>query len=420
MGEWFIVFEGLLSRKNGYTFLEDVSLEKLAEEFGTPLYVYSYRAIETQVDKVKETFGGLNFDIAYATKANYNVNILRILRELGCKIDVVSMGEIFLAEKAGFKPHEMVFNGNGKNTQELKWAVENDIFMINIDNLEEVELLQNVANKLGKKVKASLRLNPEVKADVHPHDATGSHQSKFGMSFDQAYDLLKNFKKYSNIDFVGVHTHIGSQIRDVEPYMKTFKKVGDFLKKTRDFFKPEFYNIGGGWGIKYSRSEEEFDRERFKEEVLPYLESFGLHLILELGRYLVAPSAVLLSRVLRVKERKGKIFVILDAGMNDLIRPALYSAYHEIIPLNDETEECTVDVVGPLCEDGDFLARDRKVRKVKTGDLVIVENVGAYGFSMSSNYNARLRAAEVLINGGDIRLIRKRETFEDLIKNQII
>jgi diaminopimelate decarboxylase len=414
------VFDGLIVRKDGRTFFENVILEDLAQRFGTPLYVYSNKVLETQINKAKEALGGLNFDIAYATKANYNVNILKVLKQNGCKIDVVSMGEIFLAQKAGFNPEEMVFNGNGKTPKELEWAIENNIFMLNIDNLEEVELVQKIASNLHKKVNASLRLNPEVEADVHPHDATGSHQSKFGMSFEQAYELLKNAKKYKNIDFIGIHTHIGSQILDFEPYLKTFKKVEDFLKDTREFFAPEFYNIGGGWGIKYRDSEREFDIEKFREKVLPYLKTFKLNIIVELGRYLVAPSAVLLSRVLRVKERKGKIFVVLDAGMNDLIRPALYSAYHEIIPLNDEVEKITVDVVGPLCEDGDFLARDRKIKKVKPGDLVVIGDVGAYGFSMSSNYNARLRAAEILVKNDEAKLIRRRETFEDLIKNQII
>lgn len=414
------MFDGLIVRKDGRTFFENVILEDLAQRFGTPLYVYSNKVLETQINKAKEALGGLNFDIAYATKANYNVNILKVLKQNGCKIDVVSMGEIFLAQKAGFNPEEMVFNGNGKTPKELEWAIENNIFMLNIDNLEEVELVQKIASNLHKKVNASLRLNPEVEADVHPHDATGSHQSKFGMSFEQAYELLKNAKKYKNIDFIGIHTHIGSQILDFEPYLKTFKKVEDFLKDTREFFAPEFYNIGGGWGIKYRDSEREFDIEKFREKVLPYLKTFKLNIIVELGRYLVAPSAVLLSRVLRVKERKGKIFVVLDAGMNDLIRPALYSAYHEIIPLNDEVEKITVDVVGPLCEDGDFLARDRKIKKVKPGDLVVIGDVGAYGFSMSSNYNARLRAAEILVKNDEAKLIRRRETFEDLIKNQII
>lgn len=414
------MFEGLILRKDGKTFFENAVLEDLAQRFGTPLYVYSNKVLETQISKAKEAFGGLNFDIAYATKANYNVNILRILKQNGCKIDVVSMGEIFLAQKAGFSPEEMVFNGNGKTQSELEWAIENNIFMLNIDNLEEVELVQKIASNLHKKVNASLRLNPEVEADVHPHDATGSHQSKFGMSFEQAYELLKNSKRYKNINFVGIHTHIGSQILDFEPYLKTFKKVESFLKNTREFFNPKFYNIGGGWGIKYTDSEKEFDVEEFREKVLPYLKTFNLNFIVELGRYLVAPSAVLLSRVLRVKERKGKIFVVLDAGMNDLIRPALYSAYHEIIPLNDEKEEIVADVVGPLCEDGDFLARNRKIRKVKPGDLVVIGDVGAYGFSMSSNYNARLRAAEVLVKNDEAKLIRRRETFEDLIKNQII
>lgn len=414
------MFDGLIVRKDGRTFFENVILEDLAQRFGTPLYVYSNKVLETQINKAKEALGGLNFDIAYATKANYNVNILKVLKQNGCKIDVVSMGEIFLAQKAGFNPEEMVFNGNGKTPKELEWAIENNIFMLNIDNLEEVELVQEIASNMHKKVNASLRLNPEVEADVHPHDATGSHQSKFGMSFEQAYELLKNAKKYKNIDFIGIHTHIGSQILDFEPYLKTFKKVEDFLKDTREFFAPEFYNIGGGWGIKYRDSEREFDIEKFREKVLPYLKTFKLNIIVELGRYLVAPSAVLLSRVLRVKERKGKIFVVLDAGMNDLIRPALYSAYHEIIPLNDEVEKITVDVVGPLCEDGDFLARDRKIKKVKPGDLVVIGDVGAYGFSMSSNYNARLRAAEILVKNDEAKLIRRRETFEDLIKNQII
>jgi len=414
------VFDGIIMKKDGENFFDGVSLEKLSQRFGTPLYVYSLSIIKKQINKIKETFTDLNFDIAFAMKANSNVNILKNLRNLGCKIDVVSMGEIFLSQKAGFNPKEMIFNGNGKTFQELEWAVKNDLFMINIDNYEEIEMIQEIAMKFGKRVAVSLRLNPEVEAEVHPHDATGSHQSKFGMSFEQAYHILRDSYKYPNIEFVGIHTHIGSQILNVEPYIKTFEKVNNFLEKSRDFFSPKFYNIGGGWGIKYSNSEKEFDRESFKRNVLPILKSMNLYLILELGRYIVAPSALLLSRVLRIKERKGKIFVVLDAGMNDLIRPSLYSAYHEILPLNDEKEEIVVNVVGPLCEDGDFFARDRKIRKVKTGDLVVIGDVGAYGFSMSSNYNARLRPAEVLVHNGEVKLIRKRELFEDLIRNQII
>lgn len=414
------MFDNIIVKRNGENLFDGVSLEKLSREFGTPLYIYSLSTIKRQIDKIKETFADMNFDIAFAMKANNNVNILRNLRELGCKIDVVSMGEIFLSQKAGFKPEEMIFNGNGKTFQELEWAVKNDIFMINVDNQEEIEMLQKTAERFGKKIPVSLRLNPEVETEVHPHDATGSNRSKFGMSFEQAEYLLRNSHKYLNIEFVGIHTHIGSQILNVDPYIKTFKKVNNFLERTRDFFLPKFYNIGGGWGIKYSSNDNEFDHKAFKKDVLPILKSMDLYIILELGRYIIAPSALLLSKVLRVKERKGKKFVVLDAGMNDLIRPSLYSAYHEILALNEEKEEFIADIVGPLCEDGDFFARSRKIRKVKTGDLVVIGDVGAYGFSMSSNYNARLRAAEVLVHNGETILIRKRETFDDLIRNQIM
>ena len=378
--------------------------EKIAEKFGTPTYVYFADTIRKKARKVLEVFENLEVLPTFAVKANGNPVLLRILRDAGYGMDVVTPGELIASELAGVSMNKIVWNGNGKTEEEMKFFLSKGVKMVNVDSFEEMEL--------WRKMKACdldffIRVNPDVDPKTHPHISTGLKKHKFGIPLNSLEDFLK---KFSDMNVVGLHVHIGSQITDVSPFVEALSKVVE----ASDKYGFKSINIGGGWGINYEGKE--LNLEEFKEKVIPLLK--GKKVIFEIGRYIIGPAGVLLLRVVRVK-KGNKNFIVTDGGMNTLIRPSLYSAYHNIKILGRNEDVKKFDVVGPLCESGDILGIDRYLPEPEEGDLLIVENAGAYGFSMSNNYNSTLKPAEVLVDGDRVYLIRKREGLDDLFRNVI-
>ena len=378
--------------------------EKIAEKFGTPTYVYFADVLKERAQKVLKIFESLETLPTFAVKANGNPVLLRILKNAGYGMDVVTPGELIASELAGVSMDKIVWNGNGKTEEEMKFFLSKGVKMVNVDSFEEMELWRKMKTH---DLDFFIRVNPDVDPKTHPHISTGLKKHKFGIPLNSLEDFLK---KFPDMNVVGLHVHIGSQITDVSPFVEALSKVVE----TSDKYGFKVINIGGGWGINYEGKE--LNLEEFKEKVIPLLK--GKKVIFEIGRYIIGPAGVLLLRVVRVK-KGNKNFIVTDGGMNTLIRPSLYSAYHNIKILSRNEDVKKFDVVGPLCESGDILGIDRYLPEPKEGDLLIVENAGAYGFSMSNNYNSTLKPAEVLVDGDRVYLIRKREGLDDLFRNVI-
>ncbi len=408
-------FNPYLSYKEGTLYIEGVSVGELAERFGTPLYVYSASYIRDRVRAYYEAFPGSL--VCYAVKANFNPEIIRVAGEEGAGADIVSGGELLFALKGGIPPEKVVYAGVGKTEEEIELALERGILMFNVESEEELYILDTVASKLKKKARISIRVNPDVDPKTHPYIATGLKKSKFGVDIEKARELFRRAKDLKNIELVGLHCHIGSQILEVSPYSEAVKKLAELWRDLlREGFELRYMDVGGGLGIKYRPEDKEPTPKDLAKAVKPHLEGLELTLILEPGRSVVGNAGILVTRVLFVKEKERKRFIIVDAGMNDLIRPSIYDAYHHIVPVEDKGEGYTIaDVVGPICETGDFLAKDRRLKEVRRGDLLAVLSAGAYGFSMSSHYNGRPRPAEVLVEGDSYRVIRRRETYEYIL-----
>jgi diaminopimelate decarboxylase len=404
---------------------DSVDLTSLAEAQGTPLYVYSAVQIRHRFSLFQEAFAGRPFTICYAVKANSALGILRVLAQLGAGFDIVSGGELERvrhADKVALK--RVVFSGVGKQVWEIDAALKAGILLFNVESEDELALLAARAETLAVRARFALRVNPDVFADTHPYISTGLREHKFGIDIGLARAIYRKALRSKWLDAAGVSVHIGSQIRAVEPFAAALARVaaliGDLRKDGHDI---RYVDAGGGLGIDYTDSPAEptFDPARKVKDYAAALgkvsASLDAHLLLEPGRFLVAQAGALLTRVLFVKRNGAKTFVITDAGMNDLIRPSLYQAHHEILPVAQprNSGKSTVDIVGPVCESGDFFARDRVMPKVKPGDLVVLLDAGAYGMALSSNYNTRTRPAEVLVDGAEAKLIRRRETLKDLL-----
>ncbi len=404
---------------------EKVSLSQLAKKFGTPLYVYSGTQILDRFRLFGQAFSGIPHTICYSVKANSNLSILRLLARFGSGFDVVSGGELERVLRVDKKAAaRVVFSGVGKSAAEMDLALKTGILIFNIESESELDLLAERASKLRKRARIALRVNPDVFAETHPYISTGLREHKFGVDINLAAGLYRSASKYKYLDPAGVSVHIGSQITSVDPFRDTMIRVVKLVKDLcLDGISIRYIDAGGGLGISYLR-DSDFDPTDRVTHYATALRSalgelgFDLHLLLEPGRFIIGNAGVLLARVLYTKQNGAKIFVIVDAAMNDLIRPTLYSAHHEILPVRKPAnhEKYKVDVVGPVCESGDFFARDRELPEVKQGDLVAIMDTGAYGMSLSSNYNTRPRPAEVLVQGSKAIEIRKREKFEDLIK----
>ncbi len=404
-----------LEEKNGELYLEGISLKKLAQEFGTPLYVYSASYIRDRIKGYQKAFPGAL--VCYAVKANFNPHIISVAAQEGAGADIVSGGELVAALKGGIEPSKIVYAGVGKTVPELEMAVDKEILMFNVESREELFVLNDIAGRLGKKARIAIRVNPDVDPKTHPYIATGMKKSKFGVDFETAREEFKIAKDLPNLEVVGLHCHIGSQILDVSPYKEAVEKVvGLYKDLLKEGYEIKYLDIGGGLGIKYKPEDKEPTPKDLARAVGPFLEDTEAQVILEPGRSIVGNAGVLLTQVQFVKDKGIKHFLIVDAGMNDLIRPSIYDAYHHIVPVERKTDEYIIsDVVGPICETGDFLARDRRIEKLQRGDYLAVLSAGAYGFSMASHYNVRPKPAEVLVEKGSYRLIRERESYEDII-----
>ena len=399
---------------------DGVSLEAAAAAHGTPLYVYSRGVIEAAYSAYARAFAAVPHRICYAVKANGSGAILRLMAGLGAGADIVSGGELLAALRAGFAPERIVFAGVGKSDAEMALGLERGIGEWNAESEAEIERLAAAAVARGTRARVSLRVNPDIDARSHPYISTGLREAKFGVDIAAAAPILRRAREKAGIDVVGVQCHIGSQIVDTEPLAAAARALSDLSRQLlQEGFALRTIDIGGGLGVSYDGGGVP-DATHLAAVVLPALEGLPLTLMLEPGRSLVAAAGVLLTRVLYVKQGHGKRFVVVDAGMNDLLRPALYQAFHRIEPVVTRGREPElVDVVGPVCETSDFLARRRELERVEPGELLAVRDAGAYAFSMSSNYNMRPRAAEVMIEHGRARLIRRRETFDDLVRTEV-
>lgn len=410
--------------QDGALHCEGVPLSALVEAHGTPLYVYSRRSMLDRVAALDAAFEPLDRLIAYSVKANGNLSVLRLLARAGCGADIVSGGELFRAVRAGVPADRIVFSGVGKTAREMVAALEVGILCFNVESEGELRLLSRVAGEVGRPAPVALRINPDIESPTpHAYTRTGHRETKFGIPSEDAKRLYRVAAELPGIDPVGIDAHIGSQIVDPEPYRESLLHMLDLVGELRqDGIELRLLDLGGGFGVAYGE-EGDPSPAAFAERLVPHLATAGLRLILEPGRSLVGHAGVLLTRVLHVKEMGRKTFVITDAGMNDLMRPSHYSSYHKVTPLELRSEGGAgdvrrVDVVGPICESGDFLALDRDMEVPPPGALLAIHTVGAYGFSMASTYNARPRPAEVLVEGDAARLIRRRETNHDLVRGE--
>jgi diaminopimelate decarboxylase len=400
-------------------------LTELAERFGTPLYVYSADAIRERVAMLQTEFAALPHTLCYAVKANSSLAILKLLSELGCGFDIVSGGELERIRRAAPTAlPRVVFSGVGKQIWEIDAALSAEILLFNVESEAELEVLSARATSLGKTAKIALRVNPDVFAETHPYISTGLREHKFGIAIERARDVYRRAAQLPGIEPAGVSVHIGSQIRAVEPFQQALLRVRGLAEELRsDGLNIRYVDGGGGFGIEYGTAA--FDPAarvaEYAAAIRTALAGLNVHLLLEPGRFLVAQAGALLTRVLYTKQNGSKHFVITDAAMNDLIRPALYQAHHEILPvITDDRPTQTADIVGPVCETGDFFARDRLIPELRSGDLIVLLDAGAYGMSLASHYNTRVHPAEVLIEAGHPRLIRRRETLDDLLAAELL
>jgi len=398
---------------------EAVSLESVAERFGTPTYVYSRAAILENYRRMADGLARIPNLICYSVKANSNLSILRLLGQAGAGFDIVSAGELARVLRAGADPSRVVFSGVGKTSEEIDAGLAAGILMFNVESAGELEVLEARAKALGKTAALSIRVNPDVVAETHPYISTGQIVHKFGVPKDEAVGLYRRVARSASLRALGVTCHIGSQILEVEPFHKALDEILEVARSVRDVAPGvEYLDIGGGFGIPYD-NEPPLAHDRLFEGLASRLRQTPYRLVIEPGRSIVGNAGILLARVLYVKRNPQKSFIVVDAGMNDLMRPTLYGSYHEIVPVvRRGAETFTADVVGPLCETGDFLAQDRPMPNVQPGDLLSIMTAGAYGYVLASNYNTRPRPAEVLIDGDQASLIRHRERLEDLMAGE--
>ncbi len=410
--------------QDGEFYCEAVPLRRIAESVGTPCYVYSHARLLRQYRAFDAAFNDVPHIVAYAIKANSNVAVLRLLAKEGAGGDIVSGGELFRALEAGIEPRRIVFAGVGKTEEEIRYALRSDILMFNVESSEELGVLDRVAAELGTKARVALRINPDIDPKTHPYIATGLRKSKFGISAERALDEFKLATTLPHIEIVGVHKHIGSQLTQVSPFVDALRKILALVEQLKGIgIQIRYLNVGGGLGITY-QDEIPLQPRDLAQAISPLVKDLKCVLIFEPGRAIVGNAGVLVTTVLYHKANPDKMFLIVDAAMNDLIRPALYGAYHEIKPVHEPRDkgkkQALVDVVGPVCESGDFLAKDRMMPLVDPGGLLVVMSAGAYGFSMASNYNSRPRVPEVLVRDGEFHVIRTREDYGDLVRGESI
>ncbi len=407
--------------RDGRLLAEGVSVSEIAERVGTPVYIYSARTLRRHLRVVREAFAGTDTIICFAMKALSNLSVLKLFSDLGAGFDIVSGGELMRCLTAGADPSKIVFSGVGKTDSEIEMALRTGILMLNVESRPELYRVSEVAQRLRLTAPVSLRVNPDLNPATHPHISTGHRDSKFGIPLSQVRDYYAEARGLPNLKLIGLTTHIGSQITETSPFVEAAQKLATIVRDLRrDGIALKFLDLGGGLGIPYQ--EQSPLPAEYAAALLGPLRGLELTIIIEPGRVLVGNAGILVTRVLYVKETDVKRFVVVDGAMNDLIRPVLYEAYHEIRPVEERQRSAVqiADVVGPICESGDFFARERELPEVQSGDLLAVMGAGAYGFVMASNYNSRPRAPEVIVDGTRFHVVRERESYEDLIRGERI
>jgi len=396
-------------------YCEEVPITKIADEVGTPFYLYSFHTLENHFKVFDSAFDGIDHLTCFSIKAASNLAILKTFINLGGGVDIVSGGELFRALNANVAPNKIVFSGVGKQIKELEYALTTGILMFNVESSSELTILNQVAGRLGKKAHIALRVNPHIDPKTHPYISTGLKKNKFGIETTQAIENYQAVKKLEHVESIGIDCHIGSQITELSPFVEALRKVKELVQLLKkENIEIKYLDLGGGLGITYQQEQPPHPKE-YAEVLIEEMKDLNCTLILEPGRVIVGNAGILVSKVLYLKQGTEKSFVIVDAAMNDLIRPSLYAAFQAIQPVvNTGGEEMVVDIVGPICESGDFLAQDRKITCLKPNDLIAVMSAGAYGFTMSSNYNSRPRAPEILVRGKEFHVIRERESYGDL------
>ncbi|WP_456434175.1 diaminopimelate decarboxylase [Thermosulfuriphilus sp.] len=402
-------------------YCESVPVREIIEAVGTPCYIYSLATLERHYRAFDQAFSSVKHLVCYSVKANSNLALLSHLARLGSGADIVSGGELYRALKAGIPAQKIVYSGVGKTEAEIQAALEAGILMFNVESLQELELIGRLAEAMGKVAQVALRVNPDVDPQTHPYISTGLKENKFGLPLDQALEGYRLAKEAPGLEPIGVDCHIGSQITELSPFIDALRRLKEFVRRLEaEGLEIRYLDLGGGLGIPY-RDETPPHPTYYGQALVSELKGLPYTLILEPGRVIVGNAGILVTRVLYTKDTGAKNFVIVDAGMNDLARPSLYGSYHEIIPVRrQERPSAVVDVVGPICESGDFLAKERLLPAVRPGELLAVMSAGAYGFVMSSNYNSRPRPAEVIVKEDKFYLVRVRETYDDLVRGEVI
>ncbi|MFH1148296.1 MAG: diaminopimelate decarboxylase [Pseudomonadota bacterium] len=407
--------------RDDHLYCEDVPIASIAETVGTPFYIYSHSTLTHHFETFDQAFGKVPHMVCFALKANSNLAIVSLFARMGGGADIVSGGELYRALRAGVPPEKIVYSGVGKSLDELRFALRAGILMFNVESSEELDALNETAGRMNAKARIALRVNPDVDPKTHPYISTGLKKNKFGIEIKRAIAEYKKARALSNIEIIGVSCHIGSQITEVEPFVEALKKLKELIAELQvEGIRIRYLDLGGGLGITYDQ-EEPPHPAAYASAIMDEMSSLDATLILEPGRVLVGNAGALVSKVLYTKNNGHKTFYIVDAGMNDLARPSLYSSYHAIWPVNSSNGgRVKADVVGPICESGDFLAKGRELPVLRPGELIAVMSAGAYGFSMSSNYNSRPRVAEVMAKGNQFSVIRRREDYESLVRGEEI
>ncbi len=395
--------------------IEKINLQKIANKFGTPFYSYSYSKLKENVNNFKKNFRSFSPLICFAVKSNTNVNIIREIKKFGLGADVVSVGELMMALKAGINPRKIVFSGVGKTSSEISFAIDKKILLINAESLSEIKEINRIAKSKNKKIKIGVRLNPNTDAKTLSQISTGKKENKFGVNKNTFYEIINYCKNSKNIDLKCLSVHIGSQILDHKPYEKMLKAVSQILNKTNHKF--EFIDLGGGMGITYTDKNKKLNYKKYNTAILKFLRRHKVKIIFEPGRSIIGDTGTLVSKIIYIKDSGSKKFIILDAAMNDLMRPALYGAFHKTLPVtkSNKTSKKPYEFVGPICESTDKFITLKKFQVLKEKDLIAICDVGAYGMSLSSNYNLRPKPVELLIKESKIKVIRKRQKHKDII-----
>ncbi len=405
--------------KGNELYAEDIPVADIVAAVGSPVFIYSQATFERHYKAFDEAFAQAPHTICYSVKANSNIAILKLIANLGGGVDIVSGGELFRALKAGIDPKKIVYSGVGKRDDEIEYALRSDILMFNVESEQEIDRINEIAGQVGKKAGIALRVNPNVDPQTHPYITTGLKKAKFGITMEDAVAEYKRASEMPNLEILGIDCHIGSQLTKVDPFVDSIKKLKELVAQLRDMgIELKYLDLGGGLGIQYDAEDPPLPAD-YGSAIQAETRDLGLHLIFEPGRNIAGNAGILAAKCLFTKERDDKHFIIIDAGMNDLARPALYGSFHGVQPVvKDQDGMVAADIVGPICETGDFVVKERQVPMFKQGDLMAFMSAGAYGFTMSSNYNSRPRAAEVLVNGNRFAVIRERETVEDLIRGE--